>query len=1075
MFEPSRCILRREIKNKSADLCTSSGQSNLESRLLAEPIMVGRERELEELRLDLQAAIEGRGRTVFISAEAGIGKTRLLTEFLNSVKKENITKLSGWCLFKAGVPYFPFIEAFSNYYSTLGKKGSKEESELNSWLKEPAKAELSAQLKYLTPQALKDQTFEVVAKTIRSIATLNPVIFVIEDIHWADSASLALLHYIARAIHDSEKVLVLATFRSEELTNDSEGYPHQLAETLVAMRREDLFRKIDLPSLTPSSITQMAESMLGGRLQQSLSEKLAVESEGNPLFVVESLRMLHEHNNLVQENDVWRPRTEKLGVPLKIRDILTQRLACLNNAQKRLLDAASVIGDYFETGLLSAIVEQDSLEVLETLNVIAHSTSLILADESRYRFDHSRSREIIYESLSQPLKQGYHRKIAETLENTKGKNLRFSELAHHYTQAGNNERAVKYALEAGRDALLKWSNSEAIKHFKYVLQNLTREQTKERLIALEGLGDAYKASCMYDEAMKTFDALAESTTGASRLRAIRKAMDAAYDQGSSPDLLLNYARKAEEIGGDNRLEMARIIDNRAKAWAWSGRGDAKMDLADYNAALRVFEEEYSLVDLAEGLYRSGTASTFFEDSREKGLGQLLRSLAIFRELGDARKELETRMWLAQGFQCCGLASEAPREYLEVLEKGGKMGLFNSMAHGCWQLSNLYSHTGKLEEALSIALKEFELCNKTDSSYRKGVAGAQLAYLYSLNGNLEKADKYFNILSKLLPTDVLSNEVHGFCAFLGVYFFAKGWLDKSNQVFKKAVEFYKKTNFPSERWFRQNYAWVLEKQGCIDEAKVQLSLAQKMGENLLSFAETKFGHANLHLNILVPRHVLVDEEFEMRLDLVNVSRNSGVILELKGLIPPNAKITSFPSFCRVQNSSIFMNQRKIGPFQVDTIKLRIKLCEIGVYNSEPSVSYFDDLGTLRVNKANMISITAQLNPLKPRLVGLANHLGKLEFESEAAEKAFRYLVDAFKYDYSCKMPLEKSGWRTLMQVVRGAKISKHSLYGQSGHGGEILSNLVNLGLIESRQFSGERGRGGRALKVRVTDRISSERM
>jgi predicted ATPase len=107
----------------------------LESWVLAEPVLVGRERELEELSRDLQTAMEGRGRTIFISAEAGIGKTRLVTEFLNSVKKENITKLSGWCLFKAGVPYFPFIEAFSNYYSTASEKGSKEEAELNSWLK----------------------------------------------------------------------------------------------------------------------------------------------------------------------------------------------------------------------------------------------------------------------------------------------------------------------------------------------------------------------------------------------------------------------------------------------------------------------------------------------------------------------------------------------------------------------------------------------------------------------------------------------------------------------------------------------------------------------------------------------------------------------------------------------------------------------------------------------------------------------------------------------------------------------------------------------------------------------------
>ncbi len=214
--------------------------------------MLGREKELEELSRDFQKVLEGKGKTVFISAEAGIGKTRLVTEFLNSVKQENIIKLSGWCLFNAEIPYFPFVEAFSNYYSTSSEKPVEEELELNSLLKEPTKAELSGQLNYLNPQALKDHTFAAVAKAIRSLATKNPVILVLEDIHWADSASLALLHYIARAIQNSENVMVLATFRSEELTNNSEGYPHKLVETLAIMRREDLFDEIILTNLSPT-------------------------------------------------------------------------------------------------------------------------------------------------------------------------------------------------------------------------------------------------------------------------------------------------------------------------------------------------------------------------------------------------------------------------------------------------------------------------------------------------------------------------------------------------------------------------------------------------------------------------------------------------------------------------------------------------------------------------------------------------------------------------------------------------------------------------------------------------------
>ena len=166
--------------------------------------MVGREKELEELQRYLALAKEGKGKTIFISAEAGVGKTRLMREFLNSVKQEKtIVTLSGWCLFNAEIPYFPFIEAFNSYYSSLGERSSKEELEISSLLKEPAKTGLSNKLEYLSPQALKDQTFAAVAKTIHSIATEKPVILLIEDVHWADSASLALLHYIARTINGS--------------------------------------------------------------------------------------------------------------------------------------------------------------------------------------------------------------------------------------------------------------------------------------------------------------------------------------------------------------------------------------------------------------------------------------------------------------------------------------------------------------------------------------------------------------------------------------------------------------------------------------------------------------------------------------------------------------------------------------------------------------------------------------------------------------------------------------------------------------------------------------------------------
>ena len=181
-------------------------------------------------------------------------------------------------------------------------------------------------------------------------------------------------------------------------------------------------------------------------------------------------------------------------------------MGTLKLAQRRVLDAASVIGDKFDVELLGAVLKQDSLEVLETLNFIAQSTSLVCCEEDFFRFDHARSREALYEEIPLPLKKGYHARVAEKLEaSANDGKLPLSKLAYHYAQAGNQEKALEYSIAAGKEALARFSNSEAIAHFKYVLEAVGEapERADQKLVALEGLGDAYSANSMFKEAAKT--------------------------------------------------------------------------------------------------------------------------------------------------------------------------------------------------------------------------------------------------------------------------------------------------------------------------------------------------------------------------------------------------------------------------------------------------------------------------------------------------------------------------------------------------------------------------------------------
>ena len=926
----------------------------------AEPAFVGRELELGELKRCLESVVQGKGTTVFISGEAGSGKTRLTNELLKYARRKAVTVLSGWCLSNAAVPYFPFFEAFNAYLSEEQYIEGEEVTEVSEWLKGPTQAEKTGKPQAISPQVWKDQTFVAVAKTLTSISTRKPVILLIDDIHWADSASLALIHYIARAM-SSEKVLLLATFRSEQLTADAEGRPHPLVETLRLMKREDLFREIKLSNLSQAYVSELSKAMLGGDIQQELAEKLMEESQGNVLFVVESLRMLHERGGLVQEHKEWRMASGELGIPDKIKDIILQRLSMLLHNQRRILEAASTIGIKFDTELLALTLDQGHLEVADALGMIARANSLVCSEGEQYRFDHARSRDAIYDEISPALKRAYHGKVAEKLESAiKGDKLPLSELAYHFAQAGNKEKAVNYSIAAGQDELAKWSNAQAIEHFTYALQNLSEGESAQRRAALEGLGDAYAANGMFGEATKTFDKLVSLETGRLRLRAIRKAMDAAYFIWGASDLLLEYSRKAEELGVDDRLEMARILVNRGRAFGWAPSGSMERDLADSDAALQVFEEEYSLADVGTALWRSGVLCVTL-DLQEKGLGELLRSVSIFREIGDVRREVEAIYWTAVGFASCFLYPEARREFANVLWMGEKLGMFAEISQACTYLARFDEWDGKLAEAVSNNLKSIEYINKTDAySMNANMSYGGLIRIYSKLGDLKQADEWSEKSHAIGRQEFRSHwRVAPEIAWTaGVRLAAKGQWNESNQAFERLFELlrtgsYSPTSFMARAM--SDYAWALEKQGAFKEAKVKHSEAQKIRRE----SEARFEHGNLQAHLMARRQTVVGVEVEMRLDLVNVGRKPILIVRIEGMVPNGFKVTNLPSSCSLQNGSLTVKEKSVGPFQVEAVKLKLEATKAGSYSLNPEVLCVDDLGKTKAVKTKLLTITVEL--------------------------------------------------------------------------------------------------------------------
>jgi tetratricopeptide (TPR) repeat protein len=1062
----------------------------LTSETLAEPILVGREEELEELKLCLDAALSGKGVTVFISGEAGAGKTRLTTEFLNVAKKKQVTVLTGWCLSDVAVPYFPFIEAFDSYISSNEGDGAaiaNQQSSLKTWLTgDQSQANKTFENTY--PEAWKDQAFRAVAQEVLFLSTKKPLILILEDIHWADSASLSLLHYLARQA-TSERILIIATFRSEELNIPLEDHLNPLSKVLLLMGREGLYKEIKLSSLSRYDVRRVAENMLGGLVNSNLVEKLEAYSMGNPLFVVESLRMMHQQGSLSKTNDQWSLSVDTFEIPTKVKDVILRRLDALKSDQRIILDAASVVGENFNPKLIAAAVYQDNAEVLRALNEIAKTTLMIHCDENCCGFDHAKSREMIYEEIPSLLRKEYHSRIAAKIEASNLEDgFSINDLAFHYAQAGNKEKAMKYSLQAGRVALSRFSNVEAIKHFTYVVQTIGEDSNNlnEKTNALEGLGDAYYANSMFGEAMKTFEKLAATAlSDILRLRAFRKAMDASFQHGDTTHLMY-LVKKGEPYATADRLESARILINKGRIF--QNRNMLVSALENHTAGLRVFEEEYSLWDVALALIGVGIYRVRLGKPQE-GIADSLRSIALFEELGDANWQMGALSFAGRAFGNCLLEHEELNMYSKIIEIDEKLKLGNylRLVYAYTFSSQVFERIGDFEKALSYGLKALEISEKTDSLAINGIVDSNLTVIYTKLGDLESAEKYFEKLKKLPPDILLHPLVNGDIA-KAVFFAGKSQWKKSNRYFAECFHSLRSSPQPEcESRVKLFYAWALEKQGRIEESKVQVEERQRA----YSEAEEIFAHANVQANLMIPIKVEVGKTFEARLDIVNTSRKNGLLVRVENDLPPEFKVTNLPQKRTNQNEFFDLKEKKLKPFQVTILKVKLEATKMGIFNFNLNVVYLDDSGrnkictpTLhtitvepelrRVEKQDSIAPETTSKPLvktveseqvsSPRPVILDQNF---EFATVTAKRAFEYLVGTFVEDYMRRrIAQEKAGWRSLMKIVNEGKLSKSSMYGFRGRKGQALIELESRGLVEARFYPGERGRGGKILRLRV---------
>jgi predicted ATPase len=406
---------------------------------VSSPIFVGRAPELDRLSRALEDARAGRSTTHLVGGEAGIGKTRLVEEFLVRARDAGALTLAGNCmqLGETGLPYAPFVAALRPLVRTLSP-------ERLDAVVGPGRAELAHLLPDLgdrarsaadgtgTTAAAQPRLFEIVYGVLRRLSDARPVVLVLEDMHWADASTRDLFRFLVRNA-DGERLMFVVTFRSDEMHRR-----HPLRPLLAELERLDAVADFELSAFDSSELAEQMSAIMGSQPPPRLVETLLARSGGNPFFAEELLAA----------------GEAGLALPRSLRDTLEERLRRLEADARRVIQVASVAGPRVEHRVLAQVTGMTDARLTVALRQGVEHHLLVPTPPDEvpgYAFRHALVHEVVYEELLPNERTQLHAGYARAIEGDAARGQRdtsgsAAQVAYHWLRAHDLERALPAAL-----------------------------------------------------------------------------------------------------------------------------------------------------------------------------------------------------------------------------------------------------------------------------------------------------------------------------------------------------------------------------------------------------------------------------------------------------------------------------------------------------------------------------------------------------------------------------------------------------------------------------------------------------
>jgi tetratricopeptide (TPR) repeat protein len=772
--------LRVSVSTGFSDLMTKVESS--EPKAGAESF-VGREPEMKRLEELLRKAVEGSGQLVFITGEAGIGKTALADEFLRRARRQrpDLIFSRGRCVeqYGTGEAYLPFLDALGALFAGPGREriAGVLRTHAPTWCLQFPSVFISGtsgsaleQLQRETIGASKERMLREMGDALGALAATSSVALLLEDLHWADPSSIDLLRHLCQRI-GKQRLLLVGTFRAADVALSN----HPLKNYKLEMQAHKLCQEIALDLLTEEHIAgYLNASFSPNDFPRELPALIQRKTEGHPLYATGLVQFLAERGDIHRKNEHWtlsRPLSEMdLEVPEGVRTMIRKKIEALEEEGRRALQYASVEGEEFTSTVLAKLLEVDELILEERLDHLdkVHRLIQTRGEEelpngelaTRYRFAHALYQNVLYHDLVPKRRIALHRQVGDQLlQSYRDQAPRIAaQLAMHFERGRHFERAVEYLIQAGDNATKVYANAEAEEHYSRALGFIEKcpaeERVKKYFTVYQKRGAVNQALSRFGQAADDFTQMLNQARTAdspamecAALSALAHTLFFAHRMDEMPARAEEALRMAEQTNSAT-LRVETMVLIALKHLCYGELAEAKPVLDEVIQVARSLNHKPALLG---GLAWRGCLY-FFQSEYERAEEVLIEGNSLASELRDGFTLLVCLFFLGLLRGNMGRMSEALATLQEAIEMARRNGDHFWLARLPNCLGWIHRELADFGHAVELDLQGIEIAREDHVLEAEANSRINLGIDHTQTGKREKTLAEFHTVEDIFKRD-----------------------------------------------------------------------------------------------------------------------------------------------------------------------------------------------------------------------------------------------------------------------------------------------------------------------------------